>query len=185
MPNKRAHLKNLCLSALLTALLVLCSMLSIPFGAGRVTLQLFAVLLIGGLLPPLYAFLSVCAYLLLGGLGLPVFASFSGGFGVLFGATGGFLLGFLPTALLFGLLYRKKKTFKGTLLSGGASLALCYLCGVLWYLFYLPTQSAASALALFILPCLLPDALKLLAVAFVLPRLSRVLEKRGLTAGAE
>ncbi len=185
MTRKKDSIKNLCLSALLTAVLILCSMLSIPLGAGRVTLQLLAVLLLGGLLPPLYTLLSLGAYLLLGALGLPVFAGFTGGFGVLFGATGGFLLGFLPAGLLFGLLYKRKKTFQNALLSGILPLLVCYLFGCLQYLHFLPKEGGGVALLLFILPCLLPDALKLLLAAILLPPLSRVLEKGTATAGAE
>ncbi|MBP3321475.1 MAG: biotin transporter BioY [Clostridia bacterium] len=185
MTPQRTRLKALCLSALLTALLIICSMLSIPLGAERITLQLAAVLLIGGLLPTGYALLSLGAYLLLGAMGLPVFASFSGGFGVLLGATGGFLWGFIPAGLLFGLLYKRKKTFKNAFLSGILPLLICYLCGCLQYLFFLPKEGGLFALVLFILPCLLPDALKLLLVATVLPPLSKALSKGGFTADAE
>ena len=185
MINRQNDLKNLCLASLLTALLMLFSMLCLPIGTGKITLQFLGVLLIGGLLPKSYALLSVCTYLFLGGLGLPVFAGFSGGIGVLLGATGGFLWGFLPAVLLFCRLYRKKRSFLFTALSAAASLALCYLCGCLWYLFYLPQEQALSALALFVLPYLLPDALKILLAALLLPHLTHLLQKNGFTAGAE
>ena len=93
----------LTMTALGTALIAVCAFITLTFGDLKFTLQLFAVLLISGLFPPVYAFASILAYLLLGALGVPVFAGFQGGIGALFGPTGGFLLGFLPSFLLISL----------------------------------------------------------------------------------
>lgn len=51
--------------------------------------------------------LSVIVYVLLGLAGVPVFAGFSGGIGVLFGPTGGYIIGFIFTALIVGLMTEK------------------------------------------------------------------------------
>lgn len=45
---------------------------------------------------------SVLVYILLGLVGVPVFAGFSAGPGVLFGVTGGYIIGFIFTALIVG-----------------------------------------------------------------------------------
>lgn len=68
------------------------------------TLQVFFVLLAGGLLRPLAAALSQIVYILLGALGVPVFAGGQAGIGVLVGPTGGYLFGFVAAALVVGLL---------------------------------------------------------------------------------
>ena len=44
--------------------------------------------------------LSVLVFILLGAIGVPVFAGFSGGIGVLAGTTGGYIIGFLFSALV-------------------------------------------------------------------------------------
>lgn len=66
------------------------------------TAQTFALLLIAALLGPRRGGAAVAAYLVLGAAGLPVFADGASGFAVLTGPSGGFLLGFLPAALLAG-----------------------------------------------------------------------------------
>ena len=168
MQKRRLDLQNLSLAALLSGVLMLSSMLCIPLGDSRVTLQFFAVLLIGGLLPFKYAALSVLCYLLSGGLGLPVFAGFTAGPGILFGPTGGFLLGFLPGALIFCILCKKGNRFISLLLSALLALALCYLAGAGWYCVYLKGDVNFGALSMLFLPYLLPDLLKCMLACFVL-----------------
>ena len=68
----------LTMTALGTALIAVCAFITLTFGDLKFTLQLFAVLLISGLFPLVYAFASILAYLLLGALGVPVFAGFQG-----------------------------------------------------------------------------------------------------------
>ena len=87
-------------ASLLAAMLAASAWIALPIGQVPVTLQVFIVLLIGLLLPPGWAFVSVSVYLLLGAVGVPVFASGTGGMGVLAGPTGGFLIGFLIAAPL-------------------------------------------------------------------------------------
>ncbi|MBQ7847986.1 MAG: biotin transporter BioY [Clostridia bacterium] len=167
------NLRYLTLSALFTGLLILCSMLSIPLGDARISLQLCAILLLGGILPLPYALCSLVVYLTLGALGLPVFAGFGAGAGVLFGPTGGFLFGFLPAILTQQLLFKLLSPRPGArpLSCIGATLC-CYLCGALWYHIYLPQAPLWSVLSLCILPYLLPDALKILLSCLILKKVS-------------
>ena len=90
--------QELARAALFAALIAICSWISIPT-AVPFTLQTFAVFLALGVLGGKLGTLSVAVYLLLGAVGLPVFAGFQGGLGALLGATGGYLAGFLLTAL--------------------------------------------------------------------------------------
>ena len=73
-------------------------------------------------------------YLLLGAVGLPVFAGFHGGLGAFLGATGGYLVGFLFTALtMWGAerwLGKSAPVFLGSAVVGQI---LCYLFGSVWY----------------------------------------------------
>ncbi|PKK93505.1 MAG: hypothetical protein CVV61_04265, partial [Tenericutes bacterium HGW-Tenericutes-6] len=55
------------------------------------TLQTLFVIMIGYLLSPIDAFLSVFIYVLMGAIGLPVFSGMRGGLSILFGPTGGFI----------------------------------------------------------------------------------------------
>ena len=66
------------------------------------TLQTFAIFLCSAVLGARRGLIAVLLYVLLGALGLPVFAGMQGGFGVLVGATGGYITGFLPAAVIAG-----------------------------------------------------------------------------------
>ena len=57
------------------------------------TLQTFAVCLVAGLLGVKRGVLAVIVFICLGAVGFPVFANFSGGLGVIFGTTGGYIIG--------------------------------------------------------------------------------------------
>jgi len=81
--------------AIFTALLSVTSWISIPIGGVPITIQTLVVMLIGLFLNPKNSALSIIAYLIIGSIGIPVFAQGKGGFGVILGPTGGFLLSFI------------------------------------------------------------------------------------------
>jgi len=94
----RGETRELVTAALLAALLAASALVTIPIGAVPLTLQVFVVVLAALLLRPVSAATAVGVYLLLGGAGLPVFSGMQGGLGVVFGPTGGYLVGFLVGA---------------------------------------------------------------------------------------
>ena len=163
--------KPLVYAAVMAALITLCAWITIPTVV-PFTLQTFAIFLAVGVLGGKLASLSVAVYLLLGAAGLPVFAGFSGGIGVLLGATGGFLLGFLLAALVMwgaeAALGRSEPVFLASAVLGQG---LCYLFGSAWYAFGYAGGAAGlpAALSACVLPFLLPDAVKL-ALALALRR---------------
>jgi biotin transport system substrate-specific component len=75
-----------------------------PMWPVPITLQTYAVCIIGALFGARLAAATVVAYLIEGALGLPVFAGGAGGFAHLLGPTGGYLVGFLFAATLIGAL---------------------------------------------------------------------------------
>ena len=113
--------------ALFAVLITICSWISIP-AAVPLTFQTFGVFLAVGVLGGKRGTLSVVTYLLLGAVGLPVFSGFRGGLVGLLGATGGYIVGFLFSALfLWGmesLIGRKKWEFALSMLLG---LLVCYI----------------------------------------------------------
>lgn len=167
----------LVLSAFFIALTAVCAqiMLPIPGSPVQFSLQVLAVWLAAGLLPPGWAALSMVGYLLLGSFGAPVFGGFRGGPSVLFGATGGFILAFPLMALLTAWLLKQWKLTKVWQLFGAmaASLIICYPLGALWLMAManLPLQGAlAAAVYPFVLPDLLKAAVAALLVAGVRKR---------------
>ena len=165
--------------ALGAALIAICSWLSIPLTV-PVTLQTFAVFFIVTLLGGKRGTASVLVYILLGAAGVPVFAGFSSGIGVLFGNTGGYILGFL----LIGLIawgfekWLGKNYFVQTaaLLLG---LLCCYAFGTAWFMFvYIRDNGAISlgtVLGWCVIPFVFPDILKLVVAQLIARRVAPAL----------
>ena len=78
-----------------------------PMWPAPITLQTYAVCIIGALCGPRVGAATVGAYLIEGALGLPVFAGGAGGFAHLLGPTGGYLVGFLFAAAAAGALVER------------------------------------------------------------------------------
>ncbi|MCQ2414292.1 MAG: biotin transporter BioY, partial [Clostridia bacterium] len=114
MKNKKVLL--LCETALMTALMCVCAWITVPLPAVPVTLQTFAVFFALLFLGGKWGTVSVALYLSLGALGLPVFSGMRGGFGILFGSTGGYLFGFLFAGVLFLVFENLLKTNLGKIL---------------------------------------------------------------------
>lgn len=151
--------------AMFTAATAALSQLSVPLPVGvPVTLQTLAVALCGYVLGWKPGLLATGAYILLGAAGLPVFAGFSGGPGILFGMTGGFIWGFLPFAALCGagMAFRNKA---GGIAMGLAGLAACHLLGALQFSLVTGT-GFVSSLAVASLPFILKDAVSVVAAYF-------------------
>ncbi|MDJ1156946.1 biotin transporter BioY [Chelatococcus sp. SYSU_G07232] len=83
-------------------LLAAASWIEVPMYPVPMTMQTYAVLVIGALCGLRLASETVGAYLLQGALGLPVFAGGAAGYVHFLGPTGGFLVGFLLAAALIG-----------------------------------------------------------------------------------
>lgn len=98
-PMKSTKIYAIIITALFAALTAVFSQISIPIGPVPVNLALLAVFTAAGLLSPGRAVLSQVVYLLLGAVGVPVFSGFRGGFAVLAGPTGGYIVGYIVAAL--------------------------------------------------------------------------------------
>ncbi|PMP64216.1 MAG: biotin transporter BioY [Caldimicrobium thiodismutans] len=152
-----------------TLLLALLSQIRIPlpFTPIPLTLQTFGVLLIGYYLGAKAGFFSILLYLLLGAAGLPFFSGVKGGFLVLSGPTGGYLLGFLAGVYLIG---KAKETGLlqrpiYALLLGLMAHLLIYFFGVIWfvsgyYKFFTTSYTLREILTLTVFPFLPWDLIK-------------------------
>lgn len=169
--------KDLALCALFVALIAVCAWISIP-ATVPFTLQTFAIFAALGLLGGKRGTVAVAVYLLLGAIGVPVFAGFQGGIGALLGTTGGYLLGFLLTALIeWGMEARFGSKTGVFLLSAVLGMLVCYAFGTAWYLVvYARTKGAislATALGWCVVPFLIPDAVKIALAVLLRGRLKR------------
>jgi biotin transport system substrate-specific component len=114
-------------------LIALCAQLAIGWPI-PVTGQTFAVLMIGALLGARRASVTVLVYIAEGALGLPVFAHGRSGFTVLFGPTGGYLVGFVVAAYIVGLLAERgwDRRIGTTILAMIFGNLVIYTFGLLW-----------------------------------------------------
>lgn len=165
---------------LFAVLITVCSWLSIPTSV-PFTLQTFAVFCAAGLLGGKRGMLAVLVYILLGAIGLPVFSGFRGGIGVLFGTTGGYIIGFLFCMAV----YRAITNHFGTkthvvFLAMLAGLVTLYAFGTAWFMFvYAKTTGEIgiyTALAWCVLPFIVPDLLKIALAIAVMKRLSKYIK---------
>ena len=166
--------------AVFAVLIAICSWISIPTTV-PFTLQTFAVFLAVGVLGGKRGSLSVLIYILLGAVGIPGFAGFSGGFGILLGSTGGYIIGFLFSALLmWGMeaLLGKKSWVLG--LSMVLGLIVCYAIGTVWFMVVYTKNSVpvelAAVLSWCVIPFIIPDLIKI-ALALVLSKRFSVILK--------
>lgn len=168
--------RNMALCGLFTAVLTVCAWLSVPMADLAVTLQTFGVFLTLGLLGGKRGSAAVLVYLLLGAVGVPVFSGFRGGLGALLGTTGGYIFGFMLTALLYWLITAIKDTHVTELTAMVLGLLLCYACGSYWYMAqYLSggTVTLGAVLLKCVVPYLVPDAIKLALAWFLTAKLKR------------
>lgn len=169
--------QKLTLTALTAALCCVIAPISIPIGPVPVSLSLLAVLLTAALSGAGRGVAAVGIYIVLGALGLPVFAGFTGGIERIAGVTGGFIVGYLPCALIVGLLTRGVDVPRWRYPVGMALGTLaCYLCGCVWFAVVSRTD-ILTALTVSVLPFILPDALKIAAASLLAVRLRKALAK--------
>jgi biotin transport system substrate-specific component len=98
----RNLINNIILVVAGVAITALSAQASIPAFPVPFTFQTLAVLVIGSTYGTARAAITMGAYALVGALGLPVFQGASSGWNVLFGYTGGFIIGFIFAAALAG-----------------------------------------------------------------------------------
>ncbi|MGP9539788.1 biotin transporter BioY [Brachybacterium sp. AOP43-C2-M15] len=147
----------------------------LPFTPVPIALSTFAVLATGASLGALRGALSAGLYLVIGALGAPIFSD--GQSGVSF-PTFGYVVGFVIAAAVVGQLARRRADRRvGTTLAMGAlgSITL-YVCGVPWLAASLGV-GLGQAVMLGVVPFLLGDALKVLALSALLPTAWRLVDR--------
>lgn len=174
---KKSSLYKMTLCAVFAALTSVCSWLTIPTTV-PFTLQTLAVFCTLGILGGRLGTVSVIVYLLVGLAGVPVFAGFSGGISAFLTPSGGYLIGFVFTALVYWSItaaFGDKTLIKITALAAG--LIVCYVFGTGWFMFFYSNSGESvgifTALSWCVFPFIIPDAVKLGVAAVISRRLSK------------
>jgi Uncharacterized conserved protein len=163
----------------------------LPFSPVPISFGLVAVYSSGILLKPRHAIFAQLGYLLLGAIGVPVFGNFRGGIGVLFGATGGYLIVYPLIAWIVAkaLSNSKKQQVEyehqsKTHLSLKAGISMCiahvilYLSGTIW-LSIVTGNTFYASLSLAVFPYIPLDIVKIIfCILIIVPLRLRLLSMR-------
>lgn len=178
MAERKNKTYRLTWMALMTAVICVLAPLSIPIGPVPFSFANLAIFLSAYLLDWKRSLGSVSCYLLLGFFGVPVFSGFTGGPGVLLGATGGYLLGYLPMTLTAGITIEKTNCRCLQALGMLLGMMVCCAFGTAWYCI-LMRASVKAALGICVLPFIPGDFFKILAAVFTGPVLKKQLHRAG------
>jgi biotin transport system substrate-specific component len=166
----RSRVSDVALVLVGVLLTALAAQVQIPALPVPFTLQTLAVLVIGATYGASRGAITMGAYALVGVLGFPVFAGGASGVAVIFGATGGFILGFVFAAALIGRLAELNWS------SDAVRMFVSYVLGsVVIYAIGVPVLAMSAfasdliAAMTYMLPYLIWDAVKAVIAAALLP----------------
>lgn len=150
----------------------------LPFSMSPIALQTMIVNLTGYVLNTKQALMTMIVYLLVGLAGVPVFTGGSAGPGKLFGPTGGYLFGFLLTAVFLAYFKGEKYSFKRYALLGCIiGIPLIYAPGVI-QLKLVTGMAWDKALMTGALPFIPLDIVKCLAAAVIAGPINRIFNNK-------
>lgn len=178
MPRRAAWLYDVALVSGGSLFVALAAQIAIPlpFSPVPLTGQTLAVLLIGALLGSRRGACSLLLYLIEGALGLPVFAGGRCGLAYMLGPTGGYLVGFVASAFVTGLLAEQRwdRRAPSNALAMLLGDAVIYACGLPWLAHFV---GADKALAMGLYPFVAGDLVKLALATISLPCGWKMLER--------
>lgn len=178
--NSKFRVIDIVYIGLSAALIAVCSWISIPLTV-PITLQTMGVCLVAGIFGMKRGTAATLIYILIGAIGVPVFTQFSGGLNVILGSTGGYIIGFIFTALIVGFASDKfKGKFVPLIISMVIGILVCYTFGTAWFaVVYAREGNEATLSAILgwcVFPFLLPDAVKIAVAAVLTNRLRRFIK---------
>lgn len=181
-----AAVRNALLVLAGTIFVALLAQISIPWYPVPFTGQTLAVLLVGGVLGAWRGAASLLLYAIIGALGAPIFTDQAGGWDIITGATGGYIIGFILAAAVVGWLAergadRRVVPMILTLILGNV---LIYAIGVPWLATWTPPGATAQfgwdqAYLYGVDPFVFGDAIKLAFAALLLPAGWALLQRTG------
>ncbi|MFS0853312.1 biotin transporter BioY [Microbacterium sp. 179-I 3D4 NHS] len=172
-----ARVRDVALTLAGTAFITVAGYLTVPlpFTPVPISLATFAVLLTGAALGPVRGGASAFLYLALGLVGVPLFAHGNAGWAF---SSFGYIIGYVVAALIVGSLarHRADRSVLTTLgLAALGSLAI-YACGVPWLAVFLGVD-LVTAIGLGVVPFLIGDAVKIVAMSALLPGTWRLVDR--------
>lgn len=161
-----------------SALVAISAQIQVPMYPVPMTMQPFAVIVIGAAYGARLGFATLLLYIAEGALGLPVFAGMKGGAVHLAGPTAGYIFGFALAAGAIGWLAERRwdRSILATIAAMTLGMVLIYAPGIAWLAHWIGAAkglalgpATQAALATGALPFLIGDAVKIALAALVLP----------------
>ncbi len=185
----KLSVRQIAVVGVMTAVTCVLAPFSVPIGPVPISLTNFAIYMSLYVLGMKEGTLSYLIYLLMGLVGIPVFSGFTSGPEKLFGPTGGYLIGFIPMAVLAGVVIdrfygAKRKMAACAACIGGmaAGTAICYILGTAW-LAYQANLGWKAAMFAGVVPFIPGDLAKIAVAAVAGPKIRGRLVQVGLRAG--
>ena len=169
--KRKITTQQMALVAIMTALTCILAPFSLPIGPVPISLTnlviYFSLYLLGWKLGTL----SYVIYLLIGLVGVPVFSGFTAGPAKLFGPTGGYLIGFIPMAIIAGIVIDKyTEKWLLCLLARIVGTIVCYALGTAW-LAYEAKMDMMAALWAGVIPFIPGDLVKMALAILIAPKI--------------
>lgn len=176
--NKRIKTQTLTKIALCVAILCVTSFLIVPLPFTPIVISLHTIVvnIIGLILKPKEAGISILIYLFMGLIGLPVFSAGTAGPAKLFGPTGGFYFGFLFAVIAISLLRGKKISMKRyCFVSICVGIPIQHICAMIGMCIYNEWNVVASFMTVSF-PFLVGDVLKCMMASMVGVAINKVMK---------
>lgn len=177
--RRKSRIYGMSMTAVMAAVICVLAPMSIPIGPVPISFTNLAIYLALYLLGWRRGTASYVVYVLIGMAGMPVFSGFTGGLGKLAGPTGGYIVGFVPMAVIAGLVIDRYRN-RGVQLAGmAAGTVVCYAFGTAWFCI----QAGATvwaALGMCVFPFIPGDLVKMAVAMGLGPMIRGRLEKAGL-----
>lgn len=174
--------RQLAVIGVMTAVTSILAPLSLPIGPVPISLTNLAIYFALYVLGVKFGCISYLVYLLIGFIGVPVFSGFTSGPGKLLGPTGGYLIGFIPMAVIAGILIDKFISNRIICLLGmiGGTI-VAYAFGTAW-LAYQAHLDWKAALMAGVIPFIPGDLAKMILAMIAGPQIRKQLIRAGLFA---
>ena len=162
-------IRHMAMIAVITAVTCVLAPMSLPIGPVPISLTNLVIYFGLYVLGTKNGTISYLIYLLIGLVGIPVFSGFTGGPAKLFGPTGGYLIGFIPMALIAGFFIHKfHAKWYASLIGMILGTIVCYALGTAWLAFQLGLD-LHQALMAGVIPFLPGDFIKMILAMLIGP----------------
>ena len=166
-------IRQMAMIAVITAVTCVLAPMSVPIGPVPISLTNLVIYFGLYVLGTKNGTISYFIYLLIGLVGLPVFSGFTGGPGKLFGPTGGYLIGFIPMAIIAGFfIHIFHAKWYASLIGMILGTIVCYALGTVWFCFQ-ANYTVSAALAVCVIPFIPADLIKMVLAMSIGPEIRK------------